>query len=62
MTYHHASGITALPQGPSLRSGLFCPGPSSLNRPHPPHSQAHRDFATAWLIRSALAVCRDCDT
>ncbi len=23
----------ALPQGPSLRSGLCCPGPSSLNRP-----------------------------
>src|SRR6266568_4914647 len=44
------------PQGPSLGSGLFCPGPSSLNRPHPPHSQAHRDF-TAWrLIRDALAV------
>ena len=27
-----------------------------LNRPHPPHSQAHRDF-TAWqLIRNAFAV------
>ena len=34
----------ALPQGPSLRSGLCCPGPSTLNRPHPPHSQAHPDF------------------
>jgi hypothetical protein len=35
---------------------LFCPGPSSLNRPHPPPSQAHRDF-TAWrLIRDAFAV------
>jgi hypothetical protein len=46
----------ALPQGPSLRSGLFCPGPSSLNRPHPPHSRAHPDF-TAWqLIRDAFAV------
>ena len=44
------------PQGPSLGSGLFCPGPSSLNRPHPPHSWAHRDF-TAWqLIRDAFAV------
>src|SRR3954463_3675475 len=44
------------PQGPSLGSGLCCPGPSSLNRPHPPHSQAHRDF-TAWrLIRDAFAV------
>ena len=44
------------PQGPSLGTGLFCPGPSSLNRPHPPHSLAHRDF-TAWrLIRDAFAV------
>ena len=49
-------GILHLPQGPSLGSGLFCPGPSSLNRPHPPHSRAHRDF-TAWrLIRDAFAV------
>jgi hypothetical protein len=50
------AGCSALPQGPSLRSGLFCPGPSSLRRPHPPHSQAHPDF-TAWrLIRDAFAV------
>jgi hypothetical protein len=49
-------GILHLPQGPSLGSGLFCPGPSSLSRPHPPHSPAHRDF-TAWrLIRDAFAV------
>ena len=39
----------ALPQGPSLRSGLCCPGPSSLNRPHPPHSQAHRNFTVCGL-------------
>ena len=32
------------PRGPSLRSGLFCPGPSTLIRPHPPHSRAHPDF------------------
>ena len=44
------------PQGSSLGSGLYCPAPSSLNRPHPPHSRAHRDF-TAWrLIRDAFAV------
>ena len=44
------------PKGPSLGSRLFCPGPSSLNRPHPPHSQAHHDF-TAWrLIRAVFAV------
>jgi hypothetical protein len=28
------------PQGSSLRTGLCCPSPSSLNRPHPPHSPA----------------------
>jgi hypothetical protein len=44
------------PQGSSLESGLCCPGLSSLNRPHPPHSWAHRIF-TAWrLIRDAFAV------
>ena len=33
-----------------------CPEPSSLIRPHPSHSRAHRDF-TAWrLIRDAFAV------
>src|SRR5215467_3296570 len=31
------AAIAALPQGPSLRSGLCCPGPSSLNWPHQPH-------------------------
>src|SRR5260370_13077784 len=46
----------ALPQGTSLRSGLFCPGPSSLNRPHPPHSRAHPDFTVSRLIRDAFAV------
>ena len=46
----------ALPQGPSLRSGLFCSGPSTLNRPHPPHSWAHPDFAALRLIPDALAV------
>jgi len=44
------------PQGSSLGSGLCCPGPSSLNRPHPPHSQAHRDFTAQRLIRDAFAV------
>ena len=52
----HSSGLSALPQGPSLRSGLCCPGPSSLSRPHPPHSRAHPDFAIWWLIRDAIAV------
>jgi hypothetical protein len=44
------------PQGPSLGSGLFCPSPSSLIRPHPPHSQTHRDFTASRLIRDAFAV------
>jgi hypothetical protein len=48
--------ITPPPQGPSLGFELCCLGPSSLNRPHPSHSWAHRDF-TAWrLIRDAFAV------
>ena len=44
------------PQGSSLGSGLFCPDPSSLNRPHPPHSRARPDFAARRLIRNAFAV------
>jgi hypothetical protein len=48
--------LPALPQGPSLRSGFFCPGPSTLNRPHPPHSQAHPDFTAQRLIRDVFAV------
>ncbi len=50
------TALAVLPRGSSLRSGLCCPGPSSLNRPHPPHSQAHRDFAALRLIRNAFAV------
>ena len=46
----------ALLQGPSLRSGFCCPGPSTLNRPHPPHSQAHHNFAVRRLICDAFAV------
>ena len=48
--------ILHLPQGSSLEVGLCCPGPSTLNRPHPPHSQAHRDFTARRLIRDAFAV------
>ena len=51
-----ASGPAALPQGPSLRSGLCCPGPSSLIRPHPPHSRAHPDFT----VLSAYTRCLRC--
>ena len=48
--------LSPLPQRPSLRSGLCCPGPSSLNRPHAPHSRAHPDFAAMRFIRDAFAV------
>jgi hypothetical protein len=36
------------------RSGLFCPSPSTLNRPHPPHSRAHHDFVARQLIIRCL--------
>src|ERR1019366_2663601 len=48
--------LTPLPQRPSLRSGFCCPRPSSLIRPHPPHSQAHPDFAATRFIRDAVAL------
>ena len=54
--HRRASGLTALPQGPSLRSGLCCPSPSSLNRPHPPHSPTRRNFPAMRVICAALAV------
>jgi hypothetical protein len=47
---------TPLPQRSSLRSGFYCPSPSTLNRPHPSPSQAHPDFAAWRFIRDALAV------
>src|SRR5713226_6278383 len=55
IVHRHEVG-SPLPQGSSLLPELCCLGPSSLNRPHAPHSWAHRDF-TAWrLIRDAFAV------
>jgi len=53
--HRHKVGLP-LPQGSSLLPELCCLEPSSLNRPHPPHSQAHRDFAARRLIRDAFAV------
>ena len=50
------AAMAALPQGPSLQSGLCCPGPSSLNWSHAPHSQAQRDFTALRLIPAAFAV------
>jgi hypothetical protein len=52
----HSRSLTPLPQRPSLRSGLCCPSPSSLNRPHAPHSQARPDFAVRRFIQNAFAV------
>jgi hypothetical protein len=56
IVYRHEVAFRPQPQGSSLETGLCCPGPSSLNRPHPPHSQAHRDFTAERLIRDAFAV------
>jgi hypothetical protein len=54
---HHRSGDpAALPQGSLLRSELCCLGPSSLNRPHAPHSRQHSSISPMRLIRDALAV------
>jgi hypothetical protein len=46
----------ALLHGSSLRFGLCCPEPSSLNRPDPSHSQAHHNFIARRLICDAFAV------
>jgi hypothetical protein len=51
-----SGGGQPAPQGSSLRFGLFCPNPSSLNRSHPSHSQARSDFAATRLIPNAFAV------
>jgi hypothetical protein len=53
--HHHEVGLP-LPQGSSLLPELCCFEPSSLNRPHPPHSWAHRDFTARRLIRDVFAV------
>jgi hypothetical protein len=45
-----------LPQRPSLRTGFYCPGPSTLTWPHPSHLPAQRDFAVQRLIRAVFAV------
>src|ERR1700730_3933278 len=48
--------LSPLPQRPSLRSGLYCPSPSSLNRPHAPHSWAPRNLDAMRFICDAFAV------
>jgi hypothetical protein len=54
--HRHASDIRHSTPGASLRSGFRCPGASTLNRPHPPHSQVHHYFIALRLISDAFAV------
>jgi hypothetical protein len=54
--HRHKVESPLLPQRSSLLPELCCLGPSSLNRPHPPHSQAHHDFTAKRLIRDVFAV------
>jgi hypothetical protein len=54
--HRHASDMITLPQGPSLRSGFCCPGPSTLSWPHPSHSPAQHNFAAVRFICAAFAV------
>jgi hypothetical protein len=49
------AAIAALPQGSSLRSGLCCPGPSSLIDPMRP-THRRTSISPIRLIRGALAV------
>ena len=49
-----------LPQGSSFRSGLCCPGPSSLIDPMRP-TRRHISISRTPLIRVALAVRPNCD-
>src|SRR5262247_2874525 len=46
----------ALLHGSSLRFELCCLEPSTLNRPHPPHSWAQHNFIARRLICAAFAV------
>ena len=51
-----SSGPAALPQGPSLQTGFFCPGPSSLTAPSAPlagTSRFHRLAAYTGCLRCA---------
>ena len=48
--------LSPLPQRPSLRSGFYCPSPSTLTRPHPSHLRAHPNFAALRFIWNAFAV------
>ncbi len=49
--------ISPLSQRSSLRSGFYCPGPSSLIRPHPPHSPFPLGMPFSAIAGNPLAVC-----
>jgi hypothetical protein len=55
IVHRHEVG-SPLPQGSSLLPESCCLEPSSLNRPHAPHSWAHRDFTARRLVHDAFAV------
>lgn len=50
-----STAVLLFPQGPSLRSGLCCPGPSSLVGPIRP-TRRHTAISPTRLIRDAFAV------
>jgi hypothetical protein len=58
VVHRHAGDLAALPQGPSLRSGLCCPDPSSLNRRLAqivsPSKHPARATPAAQFVRTAL--------
>src|SRR5262249_5438464 len=54
--HRHAGDIHHPTPGASLRSGFYCPGPSTLTWPHRSHSPAQRDSAAVRFIRAAFAV------
>src|SRR6516225_5462503 len=56
IVHRHGGWVALRPRGSSLRFELCCLGPSSLNRPHPSHLRAHRDFTAERLIGDAFAV------
>ena len=53
--HRHAVGVPTTP-GVLARDRVVVSRPSSLNRPHPPHARAHRDFTAQRLIRDVFAV------
>ncbi len=55
IAHRHKAECSAYPRGPRSGPGFSVPV-RQLNRPHPSHSWAHRDFTAQRLIRGAFAV------